>query len=64
MSEEPVGSDDTEAFPMVDTLNTFDSFEARLFEETGNVEAVLDGDLDAFIEAELRRGAEQRRSHD
>jgi peptide chain release factor 2 len=30
--------------------------------ETGNVEAVLDGDLDAFIEAELRRQAEQRRS--
>jgi peptide chain release factor 2 len=29
--------------------------------ETGNVEAVLDGDLDAFIEAELRRQAEQRR---
>ena len=27
--------------------------------ETGNVEAVLDGDLDAFMEAELRR---QRRS--
>ena len=30
--------------------------------ETGNVEAVLDGDLDAFIEAELRRQAEQRRA--
>jgi peptide chain release factor 2 len=29
--------------------------------ETGNVEAVLDGDLDMFIEAELRRRAEQRR---
>ncbi len=29
--------------------------------ETGNVEAVLDGDLDAFIEAELRRQAELRR---
>ncbi len=29
--------------------------------ETGNVEAVLDGDLDAFIEAELRRQAEERR---
>ena len=27
----------------------------RSNEETGNVEAVLDGDLDAFIEAELRR---------
>jgi peptide chain release factor 2 len=34
----------------------------RTNEETGNVEAVLDGDLDAFIEAELRRGAEQRRN--
>ena len=33
----------------------------RSNEETGNVEAVLDGDLDAFIEAELRRRAEQRR---
>jgi peptide chain release factor 2 len=33
----------------------------RTNEETGNVEAVLDGDLDAFIEAELRRGAELRR---
>jgi peptide chain release factor 2 len=33
-------------------------------EETGNVEAVLDGDLDAFIEAELRRGAETRRGSD
>ena len=29
--------------------------------ETGNVEAVLDGDLDAFMEAELRRQAELRR---
>ncbi len=34
----------------------------RTNEETGNVEAVLDGDLDAFIEAELRRGAEIRRA--
>jgi len=34
----------------------------RTNEETGNVEAVLDGDLDAFIEAELRRNAERRRS--
>ena len=33
----------------------------RTNEETGNVEAVLDGDLDAFIEAELRRSAERRR---
>jgi peptide chain release factor 2 len=33
----------------------------RSNEETGNVEAVLDGDLDAFIEAELRRQAEGRR---
>jgi len=29
--------------------------------ETGNVEAVLDGDLDMLIEAELRRKAEQKR---
>ena len=29
--------------------------------ETGNVEAVLDGDLDMLIEAELRRSAELRR---
>jgi peptide chain release factor 2 len=29
----------------------------RSNEETGNVEAVLDGDLDAFMEAELRRRA-------
>jgi peptide chain release factor 2 len=36
----------------------------RSNEETGNVEAVLDGDLDAFIEAELRRRAEQRRDAD
>jgi peptide chain release factor 2 len=34
----------------------------RTNEETGNVESVLDGDLDAFIEAELRRGAEHRRT--
>jgi peptide chain release factor 2 len=34
----------------------------RSNEETGNVEAVLDGDLDAFIEAELRREAEERRN--
>ena len=33
----------------------------RSNEETGNVDAVLDGDLDVFIEAELRRRAEQRR---
>jgi peptide chain release factor 2 len=33
----------------------------RSNEETGNVEAVLDGDLGGFIEAELRRRAEQRR---
>jgi peptide chain release factor 2 len=33
----------------------------RSNEETGNVEAVLDGDLDAFIEAELRRQSEVRR---
>jgi peptide chain release factor 2 len=26
--------------------------------ETGNVDAVLDGDLDAFMEAELRRQRE------
>ncbi len=36
----------------------------RTTEETGNVEAVLDGDLDGFIEAELRRGAELRRNND
>jgi len=29
--------------------------------ETGNVEAVLDGDLDMLIEAELRRKAETGR---
>ncbi len=34
----------------------------RSNEETGNVEAVLDGDLDAFVEAELRRRAEERRT--
>ena len=34
----------------------------RTNEETGNVDAVLDGDLDAFMEAELRRQAELRRS--
>lgn len=33
----------------------------RSNEETGNVEAVLDGDLDAFMEAELKRQAELRR---
>ena len=33
----------------------------RTNDETGNVEAVLDGDLDAFMEAELRREAERRR---
>jgi peptide chain release factor 2 len=27
----------------------------RTEHETGNVDAVLDGDLDAFMEAELRR---------
>jgi len=36
----------------------------RTNEETGNVEAVLDGDLDGFVEAELRRGAELRRNDD
>jgi peptide chain release factor 2 len=35
----------------------------RSNEETGNVEAVLDGDLDDFIEAELRRRAELRRAN-
>ena len=34
----------------------------RSSQETGNVEAVLDGDLDEFIEAELRRRAEERRT--
>ncbi len=34
----------------------------RSNEETGNVDAVLDGDLDAFIEAELRRRADERRN--
>ena len=33
----------------------------RTSEETGNVEAVLDGDLDDFMEAELRRQADLRR---
>jgi len=33
----------------------------RTNEETGNVEAVLDGDLDDFMEAELRRQADLRR---
>jgi len=36
----------------------------RSNEETGNVEAVLDGDLDEFMEAELRRQADLRRSTD
>ena len=31
----------------------------RTNRETGNVDAVLDGDLDAFMEAELRRRREQ-----
>ncbi len=35
----------------------------RSNQETGNVEAVLDGELDDFIEAELRRRAELRRSN-
>jgi len=34
----------------------------RTSAETGNVEAVLDGDLDMLIEAELRRGADLRRA--
>ena len=34
----------------------------RTSAETGNVEAVLDGDLDMLIEAELRRKAERRRT--
>jgi peptide chain release factor 2 len=34
----------------------------RSNQETGNVEAVLDGDLDAFMEAELRREADLRRA--
>jgi peptide chain release factor 2 len=34
----------------------------RTNEETGNVDAVLDGDLDAFMEAELRRQADLRRN--
>jgi peptide chain release factor 2 len=36
----------------------------RTNEETGNVDSVLDGDLDAFMEAELRRQAELRRKAD
>jgi peptide chain release factor 2 len=36
----------------------------RTNKETGNVDSVLDGDLDGFVEAELRRGAELRRSND
>jgi peptide chain release factor 2 len=35
----------------------------RTNHETGNVDAVLDGDLDDFIEAELRRRAEEHRNH-
>jgi peptide chain release factor 2 len=35
----------------------------RSNEETGNVEAVLDGDLDDFMEAELRRRAAERRDN-
>ena len=31
----------------------------RSGQETGNVDAVLDGDLDSFIEAELLRQAEE-----
>ena len=34
----------------------------RTNHETGNIDAVLDGDIDDFIEAELRRRAEERRS--
>jgi peptide chain release factor 2 len=34
----------------------------RTNEETGNVDAVLDGELDGFMEAELRRQADLRRS--